>query len=391
MPKFMDLVLSNLRKDRPLVPESLGYTIRIDQKVSNVLRESKHVTIYFRTNGCRFSRFACTMCDYWISNDVSAHQMITAVQSALEKIDFIPDEILINVSGSFYDEHEVPQEARKGILRLLSQLNGTRLIFESHSHDITEEKLDETRGILGDRVISVEMGLESADPWVLRHCINKVLDIRRFVKAVKMLHDCNINSVANIIVGTPFLSQNETIIDPATSTNWAFNNGVNKCVLFPINTKPWTLVYWLEQRGLYNHPPLWALVDVLAQLDPNVLSRVGIAWHRTRPQLHPKYNVENKGPTTCPSCYDKVLNLFDEYIISTNRREIVRQLLDVKCTCKSNWYNKVENSSTTSLAERVKTQYEIIGKEILGESWWSVNCQKVLDVIEDHNLLARAE
>jgi len=388
MPKFMDLVLSNLRKDRPLVPESLGYTIRVDQKISNILKASKHVTIYFRTNGCRYSRFACSMCDYWISNNVSVHHMIASVQSALETIDFIPDEMLINVSGSFYDEHEVPQEARKGILKLLSQLNGTRLVFESHSHDITQQKLDETRNILGDRVISVEMGLESANPWVLRHCINKVLDLKRFTNAAKMLNNCRINSVANIIVGTPFLSQSETIIDPVASVNWAFENGVNKCVLFPINTKPWTLVYWLEQRGLYIHPPLWALVDVLAQLDPNVLSRVGIAWHRTRPQLHPKYNIENKGPTTCPNCYDEILNLFDEYIISTNRQEIIRQLLDVKCECKSDWHNQVTYSPTSSLAERVKMHYEVIGKEILGEGWWSANRQAILDVIEDHNMLA---
>lgn len=386
MPAFMNLVLTNLRKDRPKVPESLGFTIRTERNVSRHLSTSTHATIYFRTRGCRFSNFACTMCDYWISDEVSADQMVSSVSEALKTLDFMPHEMLFNVSGSFFDDLEVLPVARKKIFELLSQYKETKFIFEAHAHDITKEKIVECKAILRDNPISVEMGLESANPWVLRYCINKMLDLNRLTKALSIFRDNEVRSIVNIMVGTPFLSTREMIADTISTVNWAFDQGIDKCVLFPMNTKPWTLVFWMEEHGLYERLSLWALVEVLARLSPELLPRVGIAWHRTRPQLHPKYSTENRGPITCQHCYDRVMDLLDAYVLSTDRQDIVRQLVEFQCSCKDTWKETLRSKPASSLVDRLKESYLTLGKDILGAVWWDEHGESVLSNIAEPDL-----
>ena len=132
---------------------------------------------------------------------------------------------------------------------------------------------------------------------------------------------------------------------------------------------------------MYVRPPLWALVDVLAELDSELLPRLGLAWYRPRSQMHPGYNVPNQGPETCPRCYDEVVGLLDRFIVSEKRLEVVSRLSDFKCACRKPWYAKKMRQPELPLHERVRAAYQVIGEQVLGEEWWSENGETVVSSV----------
>jgi len=377
---LLDLALIRLHRDRPKVPESLSFMLTADRSISAVFSGSTNVALGFRTQGCRYSHSGgCTMCDYWIADPVPSEQMVAAVRAALAKIECEPKVLRLEVSGSFLDDWEVPPDARRQILQLLSTLENTHLVFETHANTVSVEKVLQLAELLRHRRFSIEMGLESANPWILKYCVNKHLQLGRFTKVLKLLKEQQVHSVVNIMIGLPFLSPSEMVLDSVHSINWAFSQGADKCVLFTLNTKPWTLVAWLEEHGMYERPPLWALVDVLSELHPQLLSRLGLAWYRSRPQQHPAYKVPNLGPVTCPLCYDEVTELLDRFVVGEARERTLRQLIDLKCSCKDRWHARKQQEPAFPLHERVRTAYVVISEQLLDENLRAQEGRSVFD------------
>lgn len=365
---FLDLAMIRLHEGRPKVPKSLSYTLTPDRSISQTFSDSRNLALGFRTRGCRYTHNGgCTICDYWVGDPVSSEEMVAAVVQALAKIDFEPAVMRLEVSGSFLDDWEVPTDARRRILQLLSALDHTHFVFETHATTVSAEKVLEIRELLGHRRFSIEMGLESANPWILKYIVNKHLQLDQVEKALKLLGDQQVPSVVNIMVGLPFLTPSESVADAVASVKWAFSRGAAKCVLFALNTKPWTLVAWLEEHEMFERPPSWALVDVLSELAPDELSKIGLAWYRARSQQHPAYQVPNRGPETCPLCYDEVTKLLDMFVVGQEREKVVMQLKEFRCGCQDRWRARRQERAASPLHERVRSAYQVIAEQILNQ------------------------
>ena len=160
---FLDSIGFKIHENRPKVPESLKYTIWVEK-----YKDFSFVMLWFRTRGCRYTYFygGCTMCDYWISDPVSPDIMVDFVKEGLSKIDFEPTILLLNSSGSIFDDWEVPQKSRQKIFEILSEFKNTTFIFETHPCTISESKIIQYKNILN--YYEIEIGLESANPWILK-------------------------------------------------------------------------------------------------------------------------------------------------------------------------------------------------------------------------------
>jgi radical SAM enzyme (TIGR01210 family) len=363
---FLERVGLYLHQQRPKVPESLHYTIGTEGE-----GDQQFVQLWFRTRGCRHSVLygGCTMCDYWVSDPVAPEQMVAAVQEGLNQLKSEPGTLLLNASGSVFDDWEVPQEARQEIFRLLSRFQKTALIFETHASTLSENKMNECVNILHGHEIEIEFGLESANPYILEYCLNKKLQLVDVTKAISILKKYHLKSSANILIGAPFLTTPEIIDDVLTSIYWAFEQGVDECVLFPVNLKPWTLAYWLHEHNMYSQPSLWTLIEILSRVDPKLLPSIYIAWYKPRPQFHPAYTLPNQSATTCPLCYDTVIELLDRYISQDHRRKTIEQLINIRCYCKNEWCKQIEVKDRLSLTDRVQKNYSIVRKRMFGEKW----------------------
>jgi radical SAM enzyme (TIGR01210 family) len=329
------------------------------------------------------------MCNYGKSTPVAVEDMIEYVKSGLS---LAPNEdgmmLLVSPSGSMLDEWEVPAQAREGILELVGKTNAKTYVCETRIETIADEKIKQYVEILDNKIKCIEVGLESSNPWVSKYCVNKELSLPKYIESMAILRKYQVLSIANVIVGSPFLSSKESINDAVETIRWAFSHGTDRCTLFPVHVKRWTLVEWLWKHDQYTPVSLWSLIEVLNQLGPELAQRVTISWYKLYIEKMARGRLNSfkdlgylSSPTTCTLCYSKVINLLDTYR-DTNDFSVIVELTSMSCTCKDVWRSTLEKKELLSLPERVASAYESIGRDVLGDRWWNKNGSGVLEEIK---------
>jgi len=372
---FLSAINLKLREEKPLVPDYLHYTI---------FSNNNFVEIWFKTQGCKYSNLgSCTFCDYWHSTNFEAYDMYIFVEKALNTLNFIPKTILLQTSGSVLDMKQVPYEIQKKIFNKLAQFQNTAFIFETHLYSVSENIIKLCRNTLLENKLSVEIGIESANKWTLKYSLNKMIDLSIIDNKLNILKKYNTEAIANILVGSPFLSLSDIIKDAVNSVKWVFTKGFDRCVLFPINIKKWTLVSWLEENKLYNCPSLWAFIEVLNQIPEKYMNEIEIVWFEEREQFNPAYSEKDISPTTCPICYPQVIVLLKQFRSDYSvRKNILHKLNSIQCNCKRVFKEELTNASLTK-PNLIKT-YKYIALNILGNNYWKKNKDAIISDIVDY-------
>lgn len=375
---FLNLVCAKLREQRPLISDDLNFDTRLER-----VHGAPFVSLWFRTRGCKHDhQGGCTMCNYGASSPVSAQEMIDSVREGLDSVD--QDErtmLLVSPSGSMFDDWEVPAEAREGIFRLVRDFNCSSYICETRVDTLTEDRIRGYADLLDNKERCISVGLESANPWILKYCINKSLSLEKYRQVIQWLRRYQVTSSTNVLLGSPFLSTREAIEDTVQAVRWAFSQGTDMCVIFPVHVKRWTLAEWLWKNGLYEPPSLWSLVEVLARLGPQLTPRIAISWYKA---YHEEFAVVDStedvvcSPSTCAACQPSVIELLDAYR-DTQDFDVIRELVRVDCDCKRAWRLMLDAQEPLPLKERVAKSYEVIGRGVLGAKWWTEYGERVLE------------
>jgi len=373
--KFLNLVGSKLREKRPLVPKFHNYTIK---------NYNGFIHFWFRTQGCRYTRDkngGCLMCDYSSSSQSSIKEMQKYILEGLSKIGN-PYLLLVNSSGSFLDDSEVPKEIRVTIYEKLKEYSNLEIILETLLETVNRGKLEEIRNILKSQIIDIEFGIESLDTNILKYCINKNIDIHNLPNKIDLLHQYNINAVANILIGIPFLSEYKNIEIAIESINSLFKMNIDTIVLFPINIKPYTTVFWLYNNGFYKPISLWSYIEVLNRVNKEYLSKIELSWYRDTSKS-PIYKDGVKAPMTCPKCNDRVLSFLDNFTQNSNNRlEILNQLNQIQCDCKEKWKRQIETDNNLE-KDSIILAYKEMSNDILNKNFWQKYGKNIEQEIEN--------
>lgn len=361
---FLALVMRTIRHSRPQIPIDFKYYNRVERS-----RGGNYVEVWFMTSGCRWdAQGGCTMCNYGRGHSITADEMVHAVAEALAAIQIDVTELVVSPSGSMLDPAEVPVSARQRIYSLVRDFPTPQFLFETRPETVTEEALNELVGSIPGKRLVVEMGYESSDARIQRFCINKGITPAIFSEKAQLLHRHSVGVCANISLGTAFLSPREAIADAVASVRFTLEHGADTAVLFPLHVKPYTLLAWLASKGLYRPPSLWSLVETLAELGDNLMDRVEISWYRSY------YNDSSKiiaSPTTCPNCYERILELLDRYRDSRSS-SVIHEIRAIDCSCKEKWQREIGEAETRPLPERIYVAYELLARDLgLYESWSS--------------------
>lgn len=295
--------------------------------------------IWFMTEGCKHDRSGgCTMCNYGKGYVVEDQEIIKLIDDKLTEINMPLKQLVISPTGSMFDEEEVSEHLRNEIFRLAGKFQCEKFITETRADTITAEKLYKMKEWFPHRNIAIELGLESATPWILKNCINKDMELETFKKAVRLIKEAGLLVTANIALGIPFLSEKAQIEDTKKTMRWALDIGVDTVVVFPIHVKPGTLVHCLYENGLYQCVSLWSLVEVLKSIHVQEREKVQISWYKNY-YSNPKKIVNS--PTTCNQCYANVIHLLDQYKNSCSM-DIVSQLDQYSCDCKKEYMDRLQ-------------------------------------------------
>jgi len=362
--KLLNEVMKIFREKRP--------SLKIDQPYYNRIEKSyggNYVEVWFLTSGCQWdANGGCTMCNYGKGYQRTEDDIVYSVHQGLSAINIEVNELVVSPSGSMLDPQEVSPNALKRIYSLIHDFPAEYFLFETRSETITEDKIRELAESIPCKKLGVEIGIESSNEWVRRFCVNKGNLLNQFINAANILQKHNILTYANISLGTAFLSPIEAIYDTVDSIRWAFANGADICVLFPLHVKPYTLLAWLYQGLLYKPPSLWSLIEALRLIGNELMEKTEISWYRNY------YDDESKviaSPTTCNRCQEEVLTLLDNYR-NFRSPDIIYKLDKIKCECKDKWRESLKISPILPLPERVLGLYKRLSDDFLPDYWWSM-------------------
>ncbi len=182
--------------------------------------------------GCEYGRCA-NCCLFHGSSDasVTAENIVTQFDTGLEEEGLVAKEgqeklewedsdksdvyrIDFNGSGSFFNDDEMPRDARIAIFEKIAKLPFTTILIESRVEYIDEEKIKELQNLLRpDQKIEMAIGLESANNLVRELSVAKGYSLEEFEKSVEVLARNDVDVLVYSIVKPALLKEAEALED----------------------------------------------------------------------------------------------------------------------------------------------------------------------------------
>lgn len=315
----------------------------------------ERVIIYLRSSGCFWAiktqagktefRAGCLDCEHSVAATtfgmpISAESYIKQFKDEYEKFDFskYPMLCLYN-EGNFFNEAELPKEARHEILRTIASNPHIKVvILECLPEFITEDVLEETKTLLGDKHVEIGMGLESANPLIRAICVNKSFTLEKFVRTVELMNRY-FHSLAYVLIKPSFLTESEALEDAIKSVKYAFEVGVQIVSLEPINIGEYAMSGALNRIGYYRPAWLWTVLEVTRAVCD--LGEVRIGGY----QFAPTYK---RFAHNCDLCTMRVKEAIRQYNATYN----LECLKELDCSCKATWRDEIQKEYPP-LLERV--------------------------------------
>lgn len=365
--RFLSLVMNRLRQGRA-AGSARDYGCFIEKTMLEGKPFDLHLC-WFVTKGCsNDAAGGCTMCNFGLGN-VSPRDLLWQVDRILEEVQ--GDEIIyITPLGSMFDDNEVPEEVRNEIFKRIARTGCAIFGTESRPDMISEEKMRAFRAAFPpDMKLQIGLGMESANDYVRRNCINKRLSKEDIVSAIETLHRYDIEALVHVLLKPPFLTEAEAIEDAVQSCNFAFAQGANRVVFFMTNLKPYTLTAWLAERGRYRVPYLWSAVSVLERIGAGMNRPVTLSGFYSGVEIQELAN-------NCEACSPWVISTLQAFSQTLDGR-ILDSILEKSCSCGTEWQNTLKVSGVP-LAMRLREEYEYIARSVFGSQWWGANRDWVL-------------
>ncbi len=283
--------------------------------------DGKVLQICFYSVGCRFSKNGnCIMCDYGKSRkkNLTPDDIKKIMQKIFSNLDKQPKVLLLNSLGSILDEFEMPKENIIALLDEISNVDIDVIVFETHYSSVNEDILQLIKQKLSNKYIEIELGFESSNPKYRKNYLNKIIDNDAFIEKVNLIKSYGFTVETNVIFGMPFLSNEEQIQDTVQSIIWCFQNNIDRVNLFPMNIKPYTLLYKLYELGEYNPVKHEDFIKVLKLIPQDYIDKIYLCWYGNR-----QLNYGGK-PTILPICnqyeYDKVMNFYRDFNLHKDKK-----------------------------------------------------------------------
>lgn len=287
--------------------------------------------IIFRTSGCSWAKKSgCSMCGYF--NDsawkkVSDEELLHQFKTALKKYN---GEKLVKIftSGSFLDTKEISKKVRDKIFVKLLE-TAEKISVESRPEYIAESTLTELKDIFKDKTLEVGVGLETANDYIRKKCLNKGFTFTEYKKATELLKKHGFKVKTYVLIKPPFLSEKKSITD-AIDTVKKIKNITDVISFNPTNVQRNTVVEYLWKRNQYRPAWLFSVAEIL------------IKSKEIAPDLYIKCDVagggKNRGAHNCRSCNKKYLEAINKFSLTQD----VKYLRNLECSCKEKWETQLE-------------------------------------------------
>ncbi|MFW6375689.1 MAG: archaeosine biosynthesis radical SAM protein RaSEA [Thermoplasmatota archaeon] len=277
-------------------------------------------SVIFRTRGCSWAYLGgCSMCGYYTDTnpDIKDEDLEKQISEALERYDDQPI-VKIYTSGSFFDEREVSYSIAE---KILDSFDTEKTLIESRPEFITKKKMKNFSELTNK--LEVAVGLESANDFVLKRCINKGFTFKGYKKAAERVKENDALLRTYLLLKPPFLTESEAIQDTLESIDKVTDLS-DIISINPVNVQRGSLIEHLWYKNVYRPPWLWSLVEVLkkSRLDTILVSsKAGLG--------------SDRGTHNCEECDDEIIDKIDQFNISQDKS--ILDEIKYTCNCMDEW------------------------------------------------------
>lgn len=290
-----------------------------------------------RTSGCRHAlrpEGGCTFCGFWQRSakggKVSTEVIVQQFETEFKAHNFSKEniqEIDLFISGSFLSDMEMPKEARFKIFKEIAKNPDLKkVLIESRPEFINKESINELEQILGDKILEIGIGLETADDK-LREKLKKGFTKEDYEKAVKILSKSGARLLTYVLLKPMPMVEKDAVQDSIETIKYIFDVGKKfdikataslETVFVPAHT-PLEKEY---QSGNYKVAKLWSIIEVLKQCHNLGTIKVGLSAE----------GLAEKGkiPANCERCDSKVRTAIVEF----NKTQNIKVFDGLDCDCK---------------------------------------------------------
>ena len=283
--------------------------------------DGKVLQICFLSKGCRYSKNgSCIICDYGRvrKENLNNKEIRECINEIFENLKVKPKVLLLNSLGSVLDLYEMSLENIETLLEELSKIDINVIIFETHYLSINEEILSLIKSKMPNKEIIIELGLESSNKEIREKCLNKYIDNDKFIEKINLIKSFGFGVETNIVFGIPFLTKDEQSKDTIDSIKWCLENDIDKVNLFPVNIKPYTLLYKLYEEGKYMPVLHEDFIITLKFIPEEYIDRIYLCWYGNR-------EIDYNGDKTILPVCDKercndIMKFYKEFNLNRNKK-----------------------------------------------------------------------
>ncbi|HEV2519555.1 MAG TPA: archaeosine biosynthesis radical SAM protein RaSEA [Thermoplasmata archaeon] len=314
------------RRPPPAPPGSARHLVRCWTEAEALGTERvRAFVIILKTRGCYWADVkGCSMCGYsrdTLGRSATELELRSQIEQARSSYRGEPY-VKVYTSGSFLDDREVDPASRVALLSAFSG-RARRFLFETLPEFVVPDALDPLITAFPGE-IEVAMGLESADPVVLRRFVNKGSPPEDYFQAAGRAAALGVRTKAYLLLKPPYLSERESVTDVVRSIARASPH-YDSLSVNPVHIQGGTVVEWLYHRRRYRPPWLWSLVDAL---------RAGAPLRgAARLVTFPTAGGKPRGPHNCGKCDPVVLAGLEEASLGQN----FDALAELTCGCRARY------------------------------------------------------
>ena len=299
--------------------------------------------LYIPSKGCHN---ACVFCNYGFGHPIRSEEILKKVEYICRNLPKNIETLILESSGSFLDDRELPPELQYEIMHIVAKTNVYRVQLETHYQTVTQEKLKKILQILGGHQLAFEFGLETTSETTLA-IFNKNINVKKLFQVVNDAEKVGIETSLNVIVGAPLLTITEQINDALDTVNeiLTYCPKSTDIVLFPINIKDYTLLKHMYNQGRYAAISHWEFIEVLEKIPRNVLDRIYISWWGNRVnEFHGKDAIIH--PKDCDNCRSRLMSFYNSFVNTEKleeKQKLVEKISKVSCQCRDKYEKEKEN------------------------------------------------
>lgn len=295
---------------------------------TNVKGEATNrLQIVLRSGGCQYAlrpEGGCTFCGFTDDimkrgSPVGMEDLIRQFSAAFKAHDCATEgirDVNVYVAGSFFSDKEFPPEARYEIARLVSDDSYVKsMLVESRPEFVTSEKVGALKKILGEKILQVGIGLETADDDLRQRVLKKGFSNADYERAVEVLSVAGAEVLTYVLLKPTVMTDVEAVADAVEAVRYSFRVAkeadIRNCVSLNPTFVPLTgELYQQWKRGEYRPPNLWGVVEVLRQTHDLGQIRVGLSDENL--------GGEGRVAENCKKCTALVRRAIEQFNITQN-------------------------------------------------------------------------